>query len=111
MWIKFKYEAVTGIGTFGGAHLTKDNVKFAIEADGIDNALAITRIFKNIPKVKDAEININRPTDMNTVYINKEGNTESRSDLLVTNNDLQGFIWSIKAGIAMGKALCNKDVI
>ena len=108
MWIKFKFEATIGIGTTGGAHLIKNQVKFAIEVQKLDNALAICNTFGNNPKVKDTEININRPAGMDIVFINKDGNTESRSDHLVTNADIQSFIWAIKAGISMGKALMEK---
>ena len=101
MWIKFSFKTKDSYGN-------PTNVKFAIEVQKLDNALAICNTFGNNPKVKDTEININRPADMDTVFINKEGNTESRSDHLVTNNDIQSFIWTIKAGISMGKALMEK---
>ena len=105
MWIKFNLETVAGIGTTGGAHPLKRNVHFCIEQETADDALALGNTLSNNTKVTDVKVVLNRPVDMYTIYINKEGCTESNSAHLVTNNDIQSFIWAIKAGIYMGKAL------
>lgn len=108
MWIKFNFETVVGIGTTGGAHLLKKEVKFAIEVQKPDRALIVGNDLSNNDKVKDVKVMLNRPVDMYTIYINKDGCTESNSQHLVTNADIQSFIWAIKAGISMGKALAEK---
>ena len=108
MWIKFNLETTVGIGTSGGVHLLKKDVHMCIEQETAEKALALANTLSNNSKVTDVKVVLNRPADMYTIYINKEGNTESRSDHFVTNNDIQSFIWAIKAGLYMGKALSEK---
>ena len=102
MWIKFNFKTKqTGLA---GSEIPA-TVKFAIEVEEAENALNVANDFSNNNKVTDVKVMLNRPTDADTIYINKDGYTQSNSQHLVTNSDTQSFIWAIKAGISMGKAL------
>lgn len=101
MWIKFNHQSRDAYGKF-------TTVKFAVEVEKPERALIVGNDLSNNDMVKDVKVMLNRPTDMYTIYINKEGCTESNSQHLVTNSSIQSFIWAIKAGISMGKALMEK---
>ena len=102
MWIKLNFKTKqTG---YAGTEIPA-TVKFAIEVEGSDNALAVANTLGNNDKVTDVKVMLKRPADMYTIYMNKEGRLESNSHHLVTNADIQSFIWALKAGISMGQAL------
>ena len=102
MWIKFNFKT-TGVG-FSGQPIQKTQ-KFAIEVEKPERALIVANDFSNNNKVTDVKVMLNRPVDADTIYIDKEGFTQSNSQHLVTSSDTQSFIWAIKAGISMGKVL------
>lgn len=105
MWIKFNFRTKQA-GTMGTE--IPSTVKFAIEVEKPERALIVGNDLGNNSKVTDVKVMLNRPMDANTIYIDKEGYTQSNSQHLVTNSDTQSFIWAIKAGISMGKALMEK---
>ncbi len=109
MWIKLKFEATVGIATTGGSHIgariLKKSIPVCIEVEKPERAFIVSNDLSNNPKITDVKVMLNRPADESTIYIDKEGHTESGCGHLVTNNDIQSFIWAIRAGISMGEAL------
>ena len=101
MWIKFNFKTEDSYGN-------PTTVKFAIEVEKTENALIVNNYLGNNAKVTDTKVMLNQQADTSTIYINKEGHTVCNSDHLVTNADIQSFIWTIRAGISMGKALAGK---
>jgi hypothetical protein len=96
MWIKFNYHY-----TVDGRPATQ---KFAIEVADTTKALIVGNTLSNVDKITDAKVMLEMPTDMYTIYLNEKAETTRRSDHLVTHASLQSFIWTLKAGIDLGRA-------
>lgn len=103
MWVKLNFKSMLGIGS--KSQPLHKLTKFAIEVNGADAALAVANTLSNNPKCFDVKVVLNKPTDTDCVYIRKDGITESESQHLITNNDLSSFVWTIKAGMQMYRAL------
>lgn len=81
----------------------KKTVSFSLEVEE-EGAEIIASHLSNINAVKDVNILVRRPMDPYRIYINAEGNIESRSDRLATDNETIDFIWSLKVGRAIERA-------
>lgn len=77
---------------------------FSIEVNDGDAAITVANVLSNNPKIKDVKICDSRPSDSHRIYINREGHTESWCAHLETNNDINSFIWALKAGMALKAA-------
>lgn len=102
MYVKFIFKAMVGIGTAGGVRPLYRNIPMCIEQTDATNALALMTTLSNNDKVFDAMVTVIKPSaeDHETVVINPDGIT-IKNDHLVSNADIQSFIWALKAGIQM----------
>ena len=95
MWIKFNYtNHRDGLRT---------SQKVVIEVADATKALSVATYLGNADHVKDVKVVIRKPKeDMETIFINENG-VMVRNEHLVSDWDLQTFVWAIKAGIRLGK--------
>lgn len=102
MYVKFTFKAMVGIGTAGGVRPLYDNIPMCIEQEDASNALALMTTLSNNDKVFDAMVTVIKPSadDHKTVVIGPDGCTK-KNDHLVSNADIQSFVWALKAGIQM----------
>lgn len=106
MYVTFKFRAVAGLGTSGGVHILYHEHRICIEQDNAERAMALANTIGNINKVVGvADVTTEKPsnTGRDTIFIDKNGIVDSNSDHLVCNADVQSFVWTLKAGIQMGK--------
>ena len=106
MYVTFKFKAITGIGTSNGIHLLYTNIPVSIEQENAEKAMALANTIGNNAKIVGIpDVTTEKPSDRSTIVITKEGFVTSDTDHLVTNQDIQSFIWAIKAGIQMHRNL------
>jgi hypothetical protein len=103
-YVTFKFKAVTGIGTYRGVHLLYNEVPICIEQETSAKAMALANTIGNINRVVSiASVTTEKPSGNDVIHMDRNGMVASEDDHLVTNSDIQSFIWAIKAGIQMSK--------
>lgn len=103
-YVTFKFKAVSGLGTSGGVHILYHEYGICIEQDNAERAMALANTIGNINKVVGvADVTTEKPSGRDVIHMDRNGMVASEDDHLVTNSDIQTFIWAIKAGIQMGK--------
>lgn len=102
VYVKFTFKAMVGIGTSGGVHPLYRNTPMVIEQSDPNNAMALMSTISNNDKVFDATVTVNKPSDddKETIVIGTDGCTK-QNEHLVSNNDVQSFVWALKAGMQM----------
>lgn len=94
MWIKFTY-----INQRDGRRTSQP---VAIEVSDATKALMVSNTLSNADHVVDVKVVVSKPYDPMTICLNEKGQTV-QNDHLVTDWDIQSFIWGIKSGIQLGK--------
>ena len=94
MWIKLTY------------NYRKDETlakqKFAIEVSDANKALVVANDLSNVGHITGVKVMLEIPEDKETVVLNEQAIT-TRNEHLITNWDTQSFVWTLKAGITLGK--------
>ena len=96
MWVKFIYKT-TRRGLTGSEIPT--NQKFAIETESD----VVSSYLDNHPKVYNVKVMTEKPQEQYTILLDSNACVQSNTAFMVSNDDLSGFIWSLKAGIALAK--------
>ena len=94
MWIKFTYQNLRD------GRRTSQPV--AIEVSDATKALNVATTLSNVDHVVDVKVVVGKPTNPMTICLNEKAQTV-QNDHLVSDWDIQSFIWAIKAGIQLGK--------
>ncbi len=106
MYVTFKFKAITGIGTSNGIHLLYTNIPVSIEQENAEKAMALANTIGNNDKIVGVpDVTTEKPSDRQTIVITKEGFVTSETSHLVSNQEIQSFVWAIKAGIQMHRNL------
>ena len=73
-----------------------------IEQSDANNAMALMTTLSNNDKVFDATVTVIKPSDddKETIVIGMDGCTK-KNEHLVSNNEVQSFVWALKAGMQM----------
>ena len=102
LYVKFIFKAMVGIGTSGGVRPLYRNTPMVIEQSDPNNAMALMTTLSNNDKVYDATVTVIKPSkdDKETIVIGMDGCTK-QNDHLVSNNEVQSFVWALKAGMQM----------
>lgn len=102
VYVKFTFKAMVGIGTSGGVRPLYKNTPMCIEQSDPNSAMALMSTLSNNDKVFDAIVTVIEPgvDDKETIVIGMDGCTKKNGHL-VSNNEVQSFVWALKAGMQM----------